>query len=93
MEPLASIYYPGGNINFKIFIMTKKDPSINENIDRGKENEKGSSAITGRNNNVNNDTDESGFTNVENANAAGLGAIGRNDQQQTGHTSNHSADA
>ena len=73
--------------------MAKKDPSVNENIDRGNENEKGSSAITGSNNNVNGDTDESGFTNVENANAAGLGSIGRNDQQQTGDSSDDSADA
>ena len=73
--------------------MAKKDPSINENTDRGQENDKASSAITDRNNNMDNDVDTGGFTNVENANASGMGSIGRNDENQTVHTSNHSVDA
>jgi len=71
----------------------RKDPEIQENVDRGAENEQGPGGIDSRNNNYNADdvTDESDT--IKNANAAGLGAIGRNDQKQTGYTSSHSADA
>lgn len=71
----------------------KNDPEIQENVDREPEHEQGSVDIDSKNNN---DADEE-ITNesdtIKNANAAGLGAIGRNDQKQTGYTSNHSADA
>jgi hypothetical protein len=71
----------------------KKDPQIDENSDRGAENEQGSAGIDSRNNNYNDDEITTGSDTIKNANAAGLGAIGRNDQKQTGYTSNHSADA
>jgi hypothetical protein len=71
----------------------RKDPEIQENVDRGEENEQSSAGINERNNNYNDDEVTNESDKIKNANAAGLGAIGRNDQKQTGHTSNHSADA
>jgi hypothetical protein len=71
----------------------RKDPEIQENVDRGAENEQGSASIDARNNNYNDDEVTNESDTIKNANAAGLGAIGRNDQKQTGYTSNHSADA
>jgi hypothetical protein len=69
---------------------TKNDPQIEENRDRGAENEQGSPGIDSRNNDeeVTNESDT-----IKNASAAGLGAIGRNDEKQTGYTSNYSSDA
>jgi hypothetical protein len=72
---------------------TRKDPQIQEEIERGEENEQGSAGIRARNNNYNDDDGTNLSDTIQNANAAGLGAIGRNDQKQTGYTSNHSADA
>ena len=71
----------------------RKDPEIQENVDRGTENEQGSAGIDAKNNNYNDDGVTNESDTIKNANAAGLGAIGRNDQKQTGYTSNHSADA
>jgi hypothetical protein len=71
----------------------RKDPEIQEDVDRGAANEDGSAGIDARNNNYNDDEMTTGSDTIKNANAAGLGAIGRNDQKQTGYTSNHSADA
>jgi len=70
----------------------RKDPGIQENVDRDSENEQGATGIDARNNNYNDEVTNESET-IKNANAAGLGAIGRNDQKQTGYTSNHSADA
>lgn len=71
----------------------KEDPQIKENVDRGAENEQGSAGIDARNTNYNDETVTNESDTIKNANAAGLGAIGRNDQKQTGYTSNHSEDA
>jgi hypothetical protein len=71
----------------------RKDAEIQENVDRGAENEQGSAGIDARNNSYNDDEVTNESDTIKNANAAGLGAIGRNDQKQTGYTSNHSADA
>jgi hypothetical protein len=70
----------------------KNDPQVQENVDRGEENEQGSPGIDSGNNNY----DDDGITNesdtIKNANAAGIGAMGRNDQKQASDTSSHSAD-
>lgn len=71
----------------------RKDPEIQENVDRGAENEQGSAGIDARNNNYSDEEVTNESDTIKNANAAGLGAIGRNDQKQTGYASNHSADA
>jgi hypothetical protein len=71
----------------------RKDPEIQENVDRGEENEQGAAGIDAGNNNYNDDEVTNESDTIKNANAAGLGAIGRNDQKQTDYTSNHSADA
>jgi len=71
---------------------TRKDPQVKEDIERGAENEQGSAGIDSRNNNYTDDDGSNPSDTIKNANAAGLGAIGRNDQRQTGYTSNHSAD-
>jgi hypothetical protein len=71
----------------------KNDPEIQENVDRGEENEQGSAGIDARNNNYNDDAVSKESETIKNADAAGLGALGRNDQKQTGYTSNHSGDA
>lgn len=71
----------------------RKDPQIQEDTTRAEENEQGSAAISSRNNNYTDDDGTNLSDTIKNANAAGIGAIGRNDQKQTGYTSNHSADA
>jgi len=71
----------------------KIDPQVKENIDRGEEDEQGSAGIGARNNNYNDEQVSHESDTIKNANAAGLGAIGRDDQKQTGNTSNHSAEA
>lgn len=60
----------------------KEDVHTRENIDRGAENEQASSATSKRNNNYNGHAGASESETIKNANAAGLGAIGRNDQKQ-----------
>jgi hypothetical protein len=71
--------------------MAKKiDPQIQENVDRGTENEQGSAGIDARNKNYDDGTNLSNT--IKNANEAGLGAIGRNDEKQTGDISDHSVD-
>lgn len=71
----------------------RKDPEIRENVDRGQQNQQGSAGIDARNNNYNDDDGSKPGDTIKNANAAGLGAIGRNDEKQTGYTSNYSSDA
>ena len=72
------------NPNF--FMTTKKDPEVKENVDRNS-----GQTNAGINNRNNNDEGEHGYeTVIKNANASGAGAIGRNDEKQTGCTSNHS---
>ena len=62
---------------------TKKDPEVKENADRNKDQ-----TIPGIDSRNNNDEGEPGSeTFIKNANAAGIGAIGRNDEKQTGYTS------
>jgi hypothetical protein len=72
---------------------TKKDPQIKEDVTRAEENEQGSAAISSRNNNYTDDDGANMGPTIKNANAAGVGAIGKDDQRQTVYTSNHSADA
>jgi hypothetical protein len=71
----------------------KTDPQIQENVDRGSKNEQGSAGTSARNNNYNDDDGINTSDTIKNANAAGLGAIGRNDEKQTGYISNHWDDA
>jgi hypothetical protein len=70
----------------------KNDPQVHEDVTRGSGNEQGSAGSDARNNNYNDEEVTNESDTIKNANAAGLGAIGRNDQKQTGYTSNHSAD-
>jgi hypothetical protein len=70
----------------------RKDPEIQENVDRGSANEKGAASIDARNNNYKDDEVTNESDTIKNTNAAGLGTIGRNDQKQTGYTASHSAD-
>ena len=67
----------------------KNDPQIEENVDRGAENEK---SIGSGNKNYNDEEVSNESDTIKNANAAGVGAIGRNDQKQTDDTSNRSAE-
>ncbi len=69
----------------------EKDRPLNS----GERNEsaKGSGAIDAGNNNRETDVDQTTSADVKNANAAGMGAMGRNDERLTDHTSNHSGDA
>ena len=71
--------------------MAKKDFGNTQNRDRRNKEEQGSSAINERNNNQNDDMEVTRETNVKNANASGLGSIGRNDERLTPYTSNDSA--
>lgn len=71
----------------------RKDPQIRENVDRGQQNEQGSAGIDAGNNDYKEGDGSNPGDTIKNANAAGLGAIGRNDAKQTGYTSNHDADA
>lgn len=73
--------------------MAKKDAPLNEEVRREEDADKGSSAISSRNNNTNNEQTDSGETEIKNANASGMGSMGRNDERLTDHTSNHSADS
>ena len=81
----------GSLSNNRTTMARKSDPQIQENIDRGEENGQDSAGIDSPNNNndeqVSNESDT-----IKNANAAGLGAMGRNDQKQAGYTSNHSVE-
>jgi len=71
----------------------KGDPQVQKNFDREAENEQGSTGIGSGNNDCNDDEVRNESDTIKNANAAGLGAIGRNDQKQTDHSSNYSADS
>ena len=68
----------------------KNDPQIEENVDRGAENEQGFESIDSGNKNYNDEEVSNESDTIKNANAAGLGAIGRNDQKQTDDSSGHS---
>lgn len=70
----------------------RKDPEIQKNVDRGTDNMQNSTGIEAINNNYNDDEVTNESETIKNANAAGLGAMGRNDQEQTGYASNHSED-
>ena len=73
--------------------MTRKnDPQIEENVDRAAENEQGFESIDSGNKNYNDEEVSNESDTIKNANAAGLGAIGRNDQKQTDDTFNHSGE-
>jgi len=71
----------------------KTDPQGQQNTDNGAHNERGSAANDGRDNIYNEGTVTNESDTIKNANAAGLGAIGRSDQKQTGSTSNPSRQA
>jgi len=71
----------------------EEDAHAKQNTDRGREDEQAPGSTNESNNNFNDDVGSRESETIKNANAAGLGAIGRNDQKQTGHTSHHSADA
>jgi hypothetical protein len=60
-----------------------KDPSIQENVDRGAEDEKGLAGNDKENKTEKPLTRESDT--IKNASAAGLGTIGGNDQKPTGY--------
>ena len=62
----------------------KNDPQIEESVDRGAGNEKSIGSV---NKNYNDEEVSNESDTIKNANAAGLGAIGRNDQKQTDETS------
>ena len=73
--------------------MTRKnDPQIEENVDRGAENGQGFERIDSGNKNYKDEKVTNESDTIKNANAAGLGAIGRIDQKQTDDTSNRSAE-
>ena len=69
----------------------KEDAHTRENIDRDREDNQAPGGTNERNNNFKNDVGGNESETIKNANAAGLGAVGRNDQKQTGDTSSHSA--
>lgn len=71
---------------------TRKDLHLKEDVTRGAEDEQGYPGIDSRNNSYTNEEVLNESDTIKNANAAGLGSIGRNDQKQTGYTSNHSGD-
>lgn len=71
----------------------RKNPRIQEDVTRSEENEQGSAAISSRNNNYTDDDGTNLSDTIKNANAVGLGALGKDDQKETIYTSNHSADA
>lgn len=69
----------------------KKDPEIKEEVKRGNENEQESTGIDAGNNNYNDESSNQGDT-IKNANATGLGSMGRNDEKRTDYNSNLSGD-
>ena len=68
------------------------DPEIQENVERGSEQEESSAGTGSGKNNCNDDSQTKPGDTIKNANAAGLGAIGRNDQNLAGNRSKDSAD-
>ena len=66
------------------------DPEIKENVDRGPEDEQNAAGIDAEKNKNENATHLSDT--IKNANAAGLGAIGRNDEKQKGDDADQLAD-
>ncbi|MGZ3853448.1 MAG: hypothetical protein ACXVBX_11705 [Flavisolibacter sp.] len=68
----------------------KIDPQIQENVDRGEENEQDSTGFDSRKDNFNHAQANNESDTIKNANAAGLGATGRNDQSQTRDSSKRS---
>ena len=61
----------------------KKDPEIQEDIDRGTDN-KSNPELPGAPQKHRDHENQNESDSIKNANAAGLGAIGRNDQQENG---------
>lgn len=68
----------------------KEDMHTREYINRGSQ---GQSPDDAHEINHNDDVVGNESEKIKNASAAGLGAIGRNDQEQTGHTSDPSSNA
>ena len=66
------------------------DPEIQENVDRGPGDEQNPEGIDAEKNKSENATHLSDT--IKNANAAGLGAIGRNDEKQKGDDADQLAD-
>ena len=66
------------------------DPEIQENVDRGDKEEQNPEGIDAEKNKNDNATHLSDT--IRNANAAGLGAIGRNDEKQKGDDADQLAD-
>ncbi len=71
----------------------RKDPEIQENVDRGAENGQDSAGIDSRNYNYKDEEVTNDSNTIKNANASGLGAMGRNDQTQTDYTQSQSSGA
>ena len=68
------------------------DPEIKENVERGGENEQDAAGSDAGQNNYRRDRETKPGDTIKNANAAGLGAIGRNDQSQSGCIPNPSVE-
>ena len=68
------------------------DPQIQENVERRAENEQVATGSDREKNGYKDDIETKPGDTVKNANAAGLGAIGRNDQSQAGDTPNFSVE-
>ena len=60
--------------------MAKKDPAITEDLDRQKETA-GNDPLETEGASSENEKDDKGLTQVKNANASGLGSMGRNDTE------------
>ncbi len=63
----------------------KKDPEIQENSDRGPENQS-DPELPGGTMQHSDEIKQNESDSIKNANATGLGAIGRNDQQENGNS-------
>lgn len=72
---------------------TKKDSPLKENMERGTEANAASEDFDSTKNKHAGERNDDTKTIVKNANATGLGTMGRNDQTQTGHTFEHLEDA
>ena len=71
--------------------MRKKDPEINENIDRSVERDNTSASANDNAQDDNNISNEQ-FTEVKNASASGLGTMGRSDEKLSDQSGNKNID-
>ena len=71
--------------------MRKKDPEINENIDRSVEKDNTSASANDNAQDDNNISNEQ-FTEVKNASASGLGTMGRSDEKLSDQSGNKNID-